>query len=469
MERVLVRNVISFIGGDVKISGFVNNLRTHGSVIFFDIRDFSGVIQTVITSDNENYNLAKEVRPEWVVEIIGKVKERPKKMKNEDLETGDVEIEIKDLNILSKAKTIPFSISTDGNEISEELRMKHRYVDLRRERLKENMIARHKVTLYCRNFLNEKGFVEIETPILTKSTPEGARDYLVPARLHPGSFYALPQSPQQYKQLLMVSGIEKYFQFARCFRDEDLRADRQAEFTQLDMELSFTNREDIMNLIEDMVIQLVEVLFPEKNIKEKTFPRISYSRAMEEWGSDRPDLRNNKEDENELAFAFIVDFPMFEKNKEGEWDAVHHPFTRPDEENPEKIKDNPEKVLGLQYDLVLNGNEIAGGSIRSHRTDILMAVFEVLGHKKEDVEDKFGHLFEAFSYGVPPHGGIAFGFERLLMILKNERNIREVIAFPKTGDGRELTMETPSSNIEDKQLKELNIKVNFNKKNDKES
>ncbi len=469
MERVLVRSAISFIGDDVKISGFVNNLRTHGSVVFFDIRDFSGVIQTVITSDNENYNLAKEVRPEWVVEIIGRVKERPEKMKNKDLETGDVEIEIKDLNILSRAKTIPFSISTDGNEINEELRMKYRYIDLRRERLKKNMIARHKVSLHCRNFLNERGFVEIETPILTKSTPEGARDYLVPARLHPGSFYALPQSPQQYKQLLMVSGIEKYFQFARCFRDEDLRADRQAEFTQLDMELSFTSKEDIMNLIEDMVIQLVEVLFPEKNIKEKPFPRISYSKAMEEWGSDRPDLRNNKEDNNELAFAFVIDFPMFEKNKEGKWNAVHHPFTRPDEEDAEKIKNNPEKVLGLQYDLVLNGNEIAGGSIRSHKTDILMAVFEVLGHKKEDIEDKFGHLFEAFSYGVPPHGGIAFGFERFLMVLRNEKNIREVIAFPKTGDGRELTMETPSSNIEDKQLEELSIKINFDKKDDKES
>ncbi len=459
MEKVLTRNTISYVNEAVKVSGFINNVRSHGKVLFFDIRDHSGVLQTVITPKNEYFETAKEIRPEWVVEITGTIKERPEKMKNENIETGEVEMEIDSIHVLSKARTIPFSVSSDGYEVNEELRMKYRYVDLRRERMKENLKMRHKSILHCRNFLHEKGFLEIETPVLTKSTPEGARDFLVPSRLHSGSFYALPQSPQQYKQLLMVAGMERYFQFARCFRDEDLRADRQAEFTQLDIEMSFVERDEMLDLVEEMVIELIEILFPEKKIKEKPFPRIAYKDAMEEWGSDSPDLRNDKEDENELAFAFIVDFPMFEKNEDGKWGTVHHPFTRPDTDDPEKIKSNPGEILGLQYDLVLNGNEIAGGSIRSHDPEILRAVFEVLGHSDEETKNKFGHLLEAFSYGVPPHGGIAFGFERLLMVLRNEKNIREVMAFPKTGDGRGLTMGTPSSDIEKKQLRELGIRV----------
>jgi aspartyl-tRNA synthetase len=311
---------------------------------------------------------------------------------------------------------------------------------------------------HCRKFLDERGFLEIETPILTKSTPEGARDFLVPSRLQEGSFYALPQSPQQYKQLLMVGGIERYFQFARCFRDEDFRADRQAEFTQLDIELSFIDKEYIMNLVEEMTIEIVNKFFPEKKIQQVPFPRIPYDEAMEKWGVDRPDIRKNKEDEDELAFAFVVDFPMFEKNKEGKWNAVHHPFTKPDEDDLEKIKSNPEKIRGLQYDLVLNGSEIAGGSIRSNQREVLEAVFSVLGHKKNEVEKMFGHLLEAFSFGAPPHGGIAFGFERFLSILLNEKNIREVIAFPKTGDARDLVMGAPSSDITEKQLNDLHIK-----------
>lgn len=459
MQRKLIKNIVSLVGEKVKIAGFVNSARSHGSVLFLDIRDCSGVLQTVITSQNKDYNLAKKIRSEWIVEIIGKINERPEKMKNKDIETGSVEMEIEEVIVLSEAETTPIPIDGDGYEVSEEMRMKYRYLDLRRERLQKNIRLRHKITLFFREFLSKEGFVEIETPILTKSTPEGARDFLVPSRLHPKSFYALPQSPQQYKQLLMVAGFEKYFQIAKCFRDEDLRADRQAEFTQVDIEASFVKQEDNLDLIERLVKSLIKELFKDKKITEDPFPIISYKEAMEKWGSDRPDLRKNKEDENELAFAFVVDFPMFEKNEEGKWNAVHHPFTMPNIEDVNEIKNNPEKIGGLQYDLVLNGNEIAGGSIRCHKKDVLESVFEVLGHSKEDIRKNFGHLFDAFSYGVPPHGGVAFGLERFLMVLCNEKNIREVMAFPKTGDGRELTMGAPSEEVEEKQLKELNIKT----------
>jgi len=460
MKRVPIASSISYIGEDVRISGFVSSVRLHGSVLFLDIRDSSGTVQAVITSQNGDYEKAKKVRPEWVVEVIGGIKERPENMKNKESKTGDIEMEIKELGIFSKAETPPFEISTKGYEVGEELRMRHRYIDLRRERLKRNLKKRHEVFLFCRNFLSNRNFLEVETPILTKSTPEGARDFLVPSRREKGSFYALPQSPQQYKQLLMVAGVEKYFQFARCFRDEDLRADRQAEFTQLDMELSFVEKEDVLSLVEQMVVELVEMLFPEKHIKEKPFPRITYGKAMEEWGSDRPDLRNNKEDENELAFAFITDFPMFEKNKEDNWTTLHHPFTMPSTKDPRRIRKNPDKLKSKQYDLVLNGNEIAGGSIRSHEKEVLEAVFSVLGYNKKETQERFGHLFEAFAYGVPPHGGIAFGMERFLMVLLNEENIREVIPFPKTGDGRDLMMGAPSEAVDEKQLRELGLKKN---------
>ncbi|MCF7845282.1 MAG: aspartate--tRNA ligase [Candidatus Pacebacteria bacterium] len=464
MKRTFIKETPLCVGKKIKISGFVNSVRLHGKIIFFDIRDFSGILQTVIISSNSFYEEAKKIRTEWVLEVVGEVKERPEKMKNNDIETGSVEMEIEEIKILSEAETPPFAIETNGYEISEEVRMKHRYLDIRRERVKKNLSTRHNIMLYCRNFLDERGFLEVETPILTKSTPEGARDFLVPSRLQVGSFYALPQSPQQYKQLLMVGGIERYFQFARCFRDEDFRADRQAEFTQLDIELSFIDKEYIMNLVEEMTIEIVNKFFPEKKIQQTPFPRIPYNEAMEKWGVDRPDIRKNKEDEDELAFAFVVDFPMFEKNKEGKWNAVHHPFTKPDEDDLEKIKNNPEKIKGLQYDLVLNGSEVAGGSIRSNQKEVLEAVFTVLGHKKEEVEKMFGHLLEAFSFGAPPHGGIAFGFERFLSILLNEKNIREVIAFPKTGDARDLVMGAPASDITEKQLNDLHIKRLENEK-----
>jgi len=460
MERVLNVETVKNIGKKIKVCGWVNTIRSHGKIIFIDLRDRSGLLQLVFTPENNNlYKLAQTIRPEWVIGVEGLVAERPAKMVNPKIETGKIEIHPLNLEIYSRAKTLPLAIDTAGYEIGEEIRLKYRYLDLRRERLKKNLILRQKVIQFIRNYLQKEGFVEIETPILTKSTPEGARDFIVPARLQPGKFYALPQSPQQYKQLLMVAGIERYFQIARCFRDEDPRADRQAEFTQLDIEMSFIDENDILNLIEKLFIEIVRKITPEKKIQQIPFPRLEYKKVMEKYQTDKPDLRKNKSDPDELAFAFIVDFPMFEwKKEEKRWDAVHHPFTRPKTDDVNEIKKHPDKILAYQYDFVLNGYEIGGGSLRSYRPEILEAVFEVMGHKKSEARKKFWHLFEAFEYGVPPHGGIAPGIDRFLAILCNEPNIREVIAFPKTGDNRDLMMNTPSD-VSEEQLKELNIKI----------
>jgi len=460
MKRILNIETNNRFGESVKVAGWVDSIRSHGKIIFIDLRDRSGILQLIsIPGNEEAYNKAKELRPEWVVEVVGKVGKRPSKMVNPKIETGKIEIAIENLKILSKAKTLPFSIEGDGYDINEEKRMKYRYLDLRRKRMKKNLIGRQKVIQFMRNFLQKENFVEVETPILTKSTPEGARDFIIPSRLRPGNFYALPQSPQQYKQLLQVAGIEKYFQIARCFRDEDPRADRQAEFTQLDIEMSFVNQEDILDLIERLYISLIKKLFPEKKIQKIPFPRISYKKAMEKYKIDKPDLRKNKDNPDELAFAFIVDFPMFEwKKEENRWDAVHHPFTRPQTEDIKIIKKDPGKILAFQYDFVLNGYEIGGGSLRSYKPEILETVFEIMGHKKSEIRQKFGHLLKAFEYGVPPHGGIAPGIDRFLAILFNEPNIREVIAFPKTGDSRDLMMGAPSE-VSENQLRELGIKI----------
>lgn len=461
MKRISILDSLKFISKRIKVSGWVNSRRDHGKLIFIDLRDFSGILQVVFSPNinKDAYKIANKLRPEWVVEIIGKTKERPKNLINPKIKTGRIELEGEKLIILNKAKTPPFEISERKEELKEEIRMKYRYLDLRREKMKENLILRQKVINFMRNFLTKKGFIEIETPILGKSTPEGARDFLIPSRLHPGKFYALPQSPQQYKQLLIVSGFEKYFQIARCFRDEDPRADRQAEFTQLDLEMAFGEQEDILNIIEELYIETIKKITPQKNISQIPFPRITYKEAMEKYHTDKPDLRKNKNDLNELAFVFITDFFMFEwKEEENRWDTVHHPFTRPQTENIEEIKKQPSKILAYQYDLVLNGYEIGGGSLRSYKPEILEAVFETLGHKKEKIRQKFGHLLEAFEYGVPPHGGIALGIDRLITILANESSIREVIAFPKTGDGRDLLMNGPSE-VEKEQLKELHLKT----------
>ncbi|MDP2664061.1 MAG: aspartate--tRNA ligase [bacterium] len=459
MKRILTSDTKNHIGKKVKVAGWVNSCRSHGKIIFIDLRDMGGVLQVVFKSE-----IAKDLRPEWVVSIEGQIKERPKGMQNPKLETGKVELEAENLEVLARAKTLPISIDTPGYEIKEEKRLKYRYLDLRRERMKRNLIVRQKVIHFMRDFLKNEGFVEVETPMLTKSTPEGARDFLVPSRLQPGKFYALPQSPQQFKQMLQISGIEKYFQIAKCLRDEDPRADRQAEHTQLDIEMAFVEQEDVLSLVETLYTSLVKKLFPEKKFTKTPFPRITYKEAMEKYDTDKPDLRKNKKDPDELAFAFIVDFPMFEwKLEDKRWGAMHHPFTKPQTGNIKEIKKSPKKVLAWQYDFVLNGSEIGGGSIRTTDMDLLLAVFEILGHKKAEVKKNFAHYFEAFSYGVPPHGGIAPGIDRFLAVILNEPNIREVIAFPKTGDNRDLMMDVPSE-VEEKQLKELKIKIQKSKR-----
>ncbi len=469
MSRFSISDTAKHIGEKVKVSGWVNVRRAHGKILFIDLRDRSGILQLVfIPSNKEVYERAEALRPEWVIEVKGQIVKRPENMINPKIETGQVEMPVDELNVLSEAETLPFSIEDSGYDISEETRMNYRYLDLRRERLKNNLIVRHKVIKFMREFLDKEGFIEIETPILTKSTPEGARDYIVPSRLNPGKFYALPQSPQQYKQLLMVAGLEKYYQIPKCFRDEDPRGDRQPEFTQLDLEMSFVEREDVMELTERMFITLVKTLYPEKKIQETPFPRISYKEAMEKYKTDRPDVKKNKSDPNLLAFCWVIDFPFFEKNDEGKWTFTHNPFSAPKPEFMEDLlkKKNIENILASQYDIVLNGSEIGGGSIRNHTPEALEKVFEIMGYKKEKIQENFGHILKAFEFGAPPHGGIAPGIDRIVSILQNEPNIREVIAFPKTGDGRDFMMSAPSE-VDKKQLKELNIKVSSATKNKK--
>ena len=456
-----------YLDKEVELFGWIDVRRDHGKLIFFDLRDRSGKVQLVVTpSDQDLHKIAETLRPEWVIRVAGRITARPDNMKNPNEPTGEIEVKVSVIEVLAESKTPPFDLASDGREINEESRMRYRYLDLRRPRLKKNLVERARVVKFVRDFLTERGFIEIETPILSKSTPEGARDYLVPSRVDAGNFYALPQSPQQYKQLLMVAGLEKYFQIARCFRDEDTRGDRQPEFTQLDLEMSFTSREEILALTEELYLSLVRKLYPEKKLTldpDGRIPAMTYREVMEKYKSDRPDLRRDKNDPDELAFLFVVDFPAFEwKETEKRWDATHHPFTKPRVENVEQFrqefKEKPGEMLADQYDFVLNGYEIGGGSIRVHDPELLKAVFEALGNKTEDIEAQFGHIFEAFKYGVPPHGGIAPGIDRFVMILMGEPNIREVIAFPKTGDGRDLMMDAPSE-VDAAQLKELGLKI----------
>jgi aspartyl-tRNA synthetase len=442
--------------------------RDQGKLIFIDIRDRSGKVQSVILPNHtEAIEVAKKLRTEWVIEALGLVHERPTKNKNEGEPNGDIEIEITSIAILNEAETPVFDVTSDGKEIGEESRLTNKYIDLRRPRLQKNIRNRHKVAIFIRNFLDKKGFIEVETPILTKSTPEGARDYIVPSRLHLGKFYALPQSPQQYKQLLMTGGIERYFQFAKCMRDEDTRGDRQPEFTQLDLEMSFVSMEDVMEVNEKLLIELVKTLYPEKIIQETPFPRISYKESMEKYGNDRPDIRKDKDDPNLLAFCWIVDFPSFEKtsksdnaNTQGTWTFTHNPFSAPMPEHYDSLMkgENIGEIISAQYDIVLNGSEIGGGSIRNHRPEALRKVFEILGHEPEAIEKNFGHMLKALGSGTPPHGGIAWGFDRLIMLMENEPNIREVIAFPKNGEGKDLMMDSPSE-VSEKQLRELRIRI----------
>jgi aspartyl-tRNA synthetase len=467
MERTYIGEAGSHAGETVLLKGWIDVRRDQGKLVFFDFRDMTGYIQGVVLPNRalEMAEAVKDARPESVVAVEGIINQRPERNVQADKQNGDIELEITGLTILNKAEPLPFEINTDTAEINEEVRLKHRYLDLRSARMQRNMRKRDEVQKYIRDFLHEEKFIEVETPILTKSTPEGARDYVVPSRIYPGSFYALPQSPQQYKQLLMTGGIERYFQFAKCMRDEDGRGDRQPEFTQLDMEVSFVEREDVMALNEKLLINIVTKLFPEKKIQEIPFPRISYKDAMEQYGNDRPDIRTEKNDENLLAFCWVVDFPFFESTSksdnpdaQGEWTYTHNPFSRPIESHMSSLmdKENVGDILTTQYDICLNGFEIGGGSIRNHSYEALSKVFELLGHSIETIETDFGHMLQAFKIGTPPHGGIAWGFDRLMMLLLNEANIREVMAFPKTGEGRDPMMNAPSA-INNKQVEELHI------------
>lgn len=482
--RVYAADIVKDEGAEIELYGWVHARRDHGKLVFVDLRDRSGIAQVVFGPDVKS---AGDLRLEYVVKILGTVKRRPPNLVNDKIPTGRYEVAAKELHIINLAREMPMPLDEDGYDIKEEVRLKYRYLDLRRERMRNNVLARHKVIKYMRDFLSERGFLEIETPILSKSTPEGARDYLVPSRVFKGKFYALPQSPQQYKQLLMVAGFEKYFQIARCFRDEDTRGDRQPEFTQLDVEMSFATQEAVLGLMEEMFLGLVRALFPEKKLRlepGERIPRLKHEEAMVKFGTEKPDLRKDKNDPNELAFAFIVDFPMFEKLKDGSLSPVHHPFTLPtldssldperfQHEYPERQKlleilysGSEEEVLGLkayQYDFVLNGYEIGGGSIRTYDPEVLKMVFRRLGHADQEIDVMFGHLIEAFGYGAPPHGGIAPGIDRFLMILQNEPNIREVIAFPKTGEGYDPLMNSPSE-VKKEQLDDLGLEIKKFKK-----
>jgi len=463
MEKNLIKDTLEKIGQTVTLSGWVDTKRDHGKLTFIDLRDRSGKVQCV------GFQKMSDLSTESVVELIGTVKERPERMVNPDLETGTIEIEVNEYKILNKAAELPIPVDSDGRDINEEVRLKYRYLDLRRSRLQQNIRLRNTYMQILRNELLSDDFVEIETPLLTKATMEGARDFLVPSRFQPGKFYALPQSPQQYKQLLMVAGFERYFQFPHCLRDEDLRADRGFEHTQLDIEISFVNRDQVMKRIENLVKTAVKGVGG--NLKDETFPVFTYKEAMEKYGADKFDLRTEEEKkDNVLAFAWVVDFPFFKKVDKGDaaemrdsksgWTFTHNPFSSPLPEHEEWLLkgERIDEIMTAQYDLVCNGLEVGGGSIRAHKPEVLKATYKVMGYSEKETEESIGHMLEAFTFGAPPHGGIALGIDRHVALLSGEDSIKEVIAFPMTSTGRTAVTNAPSE-VKDEQLKELGIKV----------
>ncbi len=446
MPRTLAIETPKKIDVTVTLQGWVHVRRDMGKIIFIHLRDRTGQVQVVIVpGECADYELAKTLRDEFVIEVTGLIAKRGPKNTNPKMPTGTVELQAKSLTILNVAATPPFALE-ETKGINEETRLQYRYLDLRSDRMQSNLRARHRIVKHLRDWLDREQFIEVETPYITKGTPEGAREYVIPSRLHAGQFYTLPQSPQQFKQLLMVAGVERYFQIARCFRDEDQRGDRQPEFTQLDLEMSFVEREDVIQLNEALLVDLITKLYPQKKIQTVPFPRMTHAEAMKNYGTDRPDLRKDRTDSNLMAFCWIIDFPFFESDGHGGWTFTHNPFSAP---KPDSMADlmagkNIPGIITTQYDVVLNGSEIGGGSIRNHKPEALAAVFKIMGLDAERIERNFGHLLKAFTYGTPPHGGIAWGLDRLIMILCDEPNIREVIAFPKTGDAKDLMMGAPS-------------------------
>lgn len=460
MARIHIAETPKKVGETVELAGWVDVRRDHGKLIFIDLRDESGVIQMVITpKDKELHQEADRVRPEWVITVTGEVKARPEGMRNETIATGAVEVAITKLTVISQAETPPFDISGDGYDINEEIRLEYRYLDLRRARLQRNIRLRHRVTTLVREYLNKEHFIEIETPLLTKTSPEGARDFLVPSRLQTGKFYALPQAPQQYKQLLMISGFERYFQIARALRDEDLRGDRQFEHTQIDMEMSFAKREDIFRIVEGMMIFIAESCG--KKVLQKPFPVFTHEEAMKKFGADKFDLREGEKNADTLAFAWVVDFPLFEWDEnQKKYTFAHNPFSSPKDEHIEKLLSGEDlgSLRAEQYDLVCNGYELASGGVRISDPKIQKKVFEIMGLSPAEAENRFGHLTRAYEYGAPKHAGIAPGLDRLVMVLTGEQSIREVQAFPMTSGGHTAVMDAPSE-VPKAQLDELGIEV----------
>jgi aspartyl-tRNA synthetase len=449
----------SFKDQEVVLCGWVHRRRDHGKLIFIDIRDRYGITQVVFVPSvsPEAHTEAQQLGPEFVVKITGTVNVRPPKNVNPEAITGDIELLAKKLEILNTAKVPVFEID-DNIEAAEDLRLGYRYLDIRRKKVRDSLVLRHQICNAMRSFLNGEKFTEIETPVLTKSTPEGARDFLVPSRLNPGAFYALPQSPQLFKQILMVSGMDRYYQIVKCFRDEDLRADRQPEFTQLDMEMSFVDQDFIFDLTERMYKKIFKEVL---NIDLPTpFPRMTHAQAMAKYNSDKPDIRQDKSNSKEFAFLWVVDFPLFKYNtEEKRWDSEHHPFTGLNPEDVPLLESGQyANIRGRCYDLVLNGNEIGSGSVRIHRRELQQKIFDIIGIAPEEALKRFGFLLKAFEYGAPPHAGVAYGIDRIVTIITGNESIRDCIAFPKTQKGTCLMTEAPSD-VDEKQLKDLGLVV----------
>jgi aspartyl-tRNA synthetase len=441
------------INKEAVLLGWVYRRRDHGKLIFIDIRDREGWTQVVFNPKEypQAHAQALKLRSEFVIAVRGVVNARPKGTINPKIPSGEVELYAKELQVLNVSQALPFEVDSQ-EPVSEDVRLKYRYLDLRRPEMLATFVMRHRLYQSMRRFLTEESFLEFETPILTKSTPEGARDYLVPSRLLPSKFFALPQSPQLFKQILMVAGVEKYFQIAKCFRDEDLRADRQPEFTQLDIEMSFIEQEDVLTLCEKLLVCVFKDCL---NLELKIpFVRIPHKEALEKYGCDKPNIGNGK-----FNFVWVVDFPLFAYNEgEKRWDSEHHPFTKPKEEDIPLLESDPHRVKAQSYDLVLNGTEIASGSIRINTKELQEKIFKLIGISSQEAHERFGFLLEAFNFGAPPHGGIAIGLDRLLAIVLGKESIRDVIAFPKTQSSFCPLTEAPSS-VSEKQLRELKIQV----------